>query len=174
MLSPCRILLWNVPTAIWAVSKKWILASQDKCTHCSRIVRYVVLAYRVQAKWSLDLDGLSLTMVHANVLKEDSFPCLFFGCVLKVGLLWLSGVTGLIFYVLTEDLVLTQDTMLECDLMVWSHAVKMHYKYPLILLLRSIWQKNSESNDSCVSWDDSSQLYSFVQSLCPATTSSCY
>lgn len=46
-----------------------------------------MLAYRVQAKSSLDLDGLSLTMVHANVLKEDSFPCLFFGCVLKVGLL---------------------------------------------------------------------------------------
>lgn len=36
-----------------------------------------MLAYRVQAKSSLDLDDLSLTMVHANVLKEGSFPCLF-------------------------------------------------------------------------------------------------
>ena len=165
---------WNVPIVIWAVVQKWILPYKTESVLSGRIVRSIELASWVQTNhlwmWMVCLQPWSVP----GILKKAASVVSLFCHVLKVSLLWLSEATGLTFYALTEDLVLTQDMMLQCDLMVWNHAVKMHYKYPIVLLLRSIWQQKSESNDLCVSWDDSSQLYSCVQSLCPATTSSWY
>lgn len=166
---------WNVPIVIWAVVRKWILPYKTESTFSGRIVRSIEFASLVQTNclwmWMICLQPWAVP----GILKKAASLVSSFCHVSKVNLLWLSEATGLTIYALTEDLVLTQKTWcFKCDLMVWNHVVKIFYKYPIILLLRSIWQQKSESNDLCVSWDDSSQLYSCVQHLCPATTTTLY